>query len=254
MNLNLSISSSLTFCDAPENWQIGVQDPATPSMEGMLFFHHQLMFFLVMIGTFVFWLLIQVLINYNAESNKKSFKFTHSSELEIIWTITPAVLLIFIAVPSFSLLYATEEIDLPTLTVKVIGHQWYWSYEFSDFAVEKGSVMFDSYMVQTKDLEKGTFRLLEVDHRLVLPIKTHIRLLVTSADVIHSWAVPSLGVKIDATPGRISQGALYIKRKGLYFGQCSEICGVGHAFMPIVVKALDVNNFVKWLFNRIENN
>lgn len=243
-----------TFCDGPEKWQIGVQDPATPTMEGMLYFHNYLVFFLILIGSFVFWMLYQVLINYNEFVNSTSNKFTHSSLLEIVWTIVPAVVLVFIAVPSFSLLYSTEELIDPSLTLKVIGHQWYWSYEYSDFVEysDGESINFDSYMLASNDLPLGTFRLLEVDNRVVLPINTHIRVLVTAADVLHSWAIPSFGFKIDACPGRLSQGALFIKREGVFYGQCSEICGVNHGFMPIVIKSVVKDNFINWVSKKLE--
>jgi cytochrome c oxidase subunit 2 len=252
MNIN---SILISHCDAPEAWQMGVQDPATPAMEGMLFFHNYLVFFLILIGSFVFWMLYQVLVNYNEFVNPQSNKFTHSSLLEIVWTIVPALVLVLIAVPSFSLLYSTEELIDPSLTIKVIGHQWYWSYEYSDFAESANdeSINFDSYMLASNDLPLGTFRLLEVDNRVVLPTNTHIRVLVTAADVLHSWAVPSFGFKIDACPGRLSQGALFIKREGVFYGQCSEICGVNHGFMPIVVKAVDKANFIAWISKKLEN-
>lgn len=248
-----SMIFTVSYCDAPEVWQLGVQDPATPSMEGMLFFHNYLIFFLILIGSFVFWMLFQVLLNYSESVNKVSNKFTHSSLLEIIWTIVPAIVLVFIAVPSFSLLYSTEELINPTVTLKVIGHQWYWSYEYSDYAEKANgeSIEFDSYMVATDDLTKGSFRLLEVDNRVVLPINTHIRVLVTAADVLHSWAVPSFGFKLDACPGRLSQGSLFIKREGVFYGQCSEICGVNHGFMPIVVKAVSPDVFVSWVSKKL---
>jgi len=257
----------LTFCDAAEAWQIGIQDPATPVAEGMILFHDYLAFFLVFIGVFVFWLLYTIIEKFNEKANPKPLVFTHSSVLEIVWTIIPAIILIFVAIPSFTLLYSIDEIIEPQLTLKVIGHQWYWSYEYSDFnesfvkeiPCDKGSfyydkfnpIEFDSYMVPTAELSKGTFRLLEVDNRVVLPTDTHIRLLVTAADVLHSWAIPSFGIKIDATPGRLTQGALFIKRPGVFYGQCSEICGVNHGFMPIVVKAINPSEFLNnWLLRR----
>jgi cytochrome c oxidase subunit 2 len=243
-----------TYCDGPEKWQLGVQDPATPAMEGMLYFHNYLVFFLILIGSFVFWMLYQVLINYNEFVNTTSNKFTHSSLLEIVWTIVPAAVLVLIAIPSFSLLYSTEELIDPSLTLKVIGHQWYWSYEYSDFVEysDGESINFDSYMLSSSDLPLGSFRLLEVDNRVILPINTHIRVLVTAADVLHSWAVPSFGFKIDACPGRLSQGALFIKREGVFYGQCSEICGVNHGFMPIVIKSVVKDNFINWVSKKVE--
>jgi len=235
-----------SYCDAAEAWQLSIQDPATPVAEGMLFFHNYLMFFIISIGVLVFWILYYAFVG----NHKVTSKFSHSSLLEIIWTILPAVILLFIAVPSFSLLYSLDELSEPLVTVKIVGHQWYWSYEYSDYLTKSevlSNLNFDSYMISTDDLTLGSFRLLEVDNRLVLPVKTHIRLLVTSSDVLHSWAVPSFGIKIDACPGRLSQGSLFIKREGVYYGQCSEICGVNHGFMPIVVKAVFPTNFVKWL-------
>lgn len=251
----INLILNFSYCDAPEAWQMGVQDPATPAMEGMLFFHNYLVFFLILIGSFVFWMLYQVLINYNEFVNPQSNKFTHSSLLEIVWTIVPALVLVLIAVPSFSLLYSTEELIDPSLTIKVIGHQWYWSYEYSDFTEysDGESINFDSYMLASNDLPLGTFRLLEVDNRVILPTNTHIRVLVTAADVLHSWAVPSFGFKIDACPGRLSQGALFIKREGVFYGQCSEICGINHGFMPIVVKAVEKSNFISWISKKLEN-
>jgi cytochrome c oxidase subunit 2 len=251
----MNIFKLITLCDAAEPWQLGVQDPATPTMEGMIFFHNYLIFFLIIIGTFVFWILFIVVINYNSENNYISKKFTHSNVLEIIWTIIPAIALIIVAIPSFSLLYSTEELIDPSLTLKVNGHQWYWTYEYSDFNTNvDNNIEFDSYIVNTQDLyesesTKGAFRLLEVDNRICLPINTHIRVLITAADVLHSWAIPSFGFKIDACPGRLSQGALFIKRPGIFYVQCSEICGVNHGFMPIVVRSMEQAMFKDWVSN-----
>jgi cytochrome c oxidase subunit 2 len=237
------------YCDAAENWQIGIQDPSTPIAQGMLGFHNYLMIYLIVIGFFVYWMLYATL-----KTNSKSpSKFSHSNLLEIIWTVIPAFILVLIAVPSFSLLYSLDEITEPGVTIKVIGHQWYWSYEVVGFLLgsnyfnpNNNNFMFDSYMTNTDDLILGSFRLLEVDNRLVLPTNVHIRLLVTSSDVLHSWAIPSFGIKVDATPGRLSQASLYIKRTGLYYGQCSEICGVNHGFMPIVISAAPYSTFLRW--------
>lgn len=250
--LNKSI---LSYCDAPEAWQLGIQDPATPIAEGMIFFHNYLMFFLVVIGVFVMWMLSQVIFNFNESANPVPKRFTHSSLLEIIWTIIPAVVLLLIAIPSFALLYSLDEVIDPVVTLKVIGHQWYWSYEYSDYATLEGgeTLSFDSYMIPTSDLVTGSFRLLEVDNRVVLPINTHIRVLVTAADVLHSWAIPSFGIKIDATPGRLSQVSLFIKRQGVYYGQCSEICGVNHGFMPIVVRGVTTDRFTNWISAKLDN-
>lgn len=239
--------SFVSFCDAPESWQIGIQDPATPSLEGMLFFHDYIMTFMIVIGVFVCYILTFIYFAFNSEVNKNAFVFTHSSMLEIIWTLIPAFLLVLIAIPSFKLLYSLDELIDPSITLKAIGHQWYWSYEYSDYLEECGTIGFDSYMVADSDLTYGMFRLLEVDNRVLLPIKTHIRVLVTAADVLHSWAVPSFGIKVDACPGRLSQASLFIKREGVYYGQCSEICGVNHGFMPIVVRGTSAKNYLAWL-------
>jgi cytochrome c oxidase subunit 2 len=177
--------------------------------------------------------------------------------LEVIWTIIPAIVLLMIAGPSFSLLYSLDEAIKPDLTLKAIGNQWYWSYEYSDLASSKrdlsndeesvdNTISFESYMLPESDLALGQLRLLEVDNRVALPVKKHIRVLITSADVLHSWAVPSFGIKVDACPGRISQASLFILREGIYYGQCSEICGVNHGFMPIVVDVRNVEAFSDW--------
>ena len=253
---NLIKKYFFTFCDAPEAWQMNLQDPATPVVEGMIFFHNYLMVFLITIGILTLWML-WVAVNSFGEKTSELLpqKFTHSSVLEIVWTILPAVALLFIAVPSFALLYSLDELIDPVLTLKVIGSQWFWSYEYSDFSTSDwgDSLGFDSYMVSTDDLVKGSFRLLEVDNRVLLPINTHIRVLVTATDVLHSWAIPSFGIKVDACPGRLSQAFIFIKREGVYYGQCSEICGVNHGFMPIVVKGVTVDSFTNWITAKLDN-
>ena len=242
----------IAYCDAPLPWQIGFQDPATPIIIGIIHFHNHLMFFLVVIGTFVVWILYRAYALF-LNSNEHASKFTHSTPLEILWTLTPAILLLFIAGPSFALLYSIDEVVAPNISLKVIGHQWYWSYEYGDFIdtnTGKG-IIFDSYIVAEDDLSLGGLRLLEVDHRVKLPIHQHIRVLVSSADVLHSWAVPSLGIKIDACPGRLNQVSLYLLRKGVFYGQCSEICGVNHGFIPIVVESVDKDTYIKWVCNTL---
>lgn len=187
----------------------------------------------------------------------------HNPLIEIIWTIIPTFILVAIAVPSFSLLYAMDELNDPKLTVKVIGYQWFWTYEYAqDFDVVefdylkdalgysnrffRDSLIYDSVMLSDDDLQEGYHRLLDVDHQMILPAETHLRIIVTAADVLHSWAVPSLGIKVDAVPGRMSQVGLFIKHEGVFYGQCSELCGVNHGFMPIVIKAVSPNNFLAW--------
>ena len=266
---HLSSISMITFgffashalSDASEPWQVGLQDPATPIMESMLFFHNYLMMFLIAIGVFVSWMLGVVFLRFDSRVNLKADKFSHDSLLETFWTIVPAVILLFISIPSFALLYSLDELINPLLTLKIVGHQWYWSYEYSDYFLGSplgqfisfgNRLNFDSYMISTPDLTLGALRLLEVDNRAVLPTETHIRLIVTAADVLHSWSVPSFGIKIDACPGRLSQGSLYIKREGVYYGQCSEICGVNHGFMPIVVRGVSSKYFGAWTMSKID--
>lgn len=160
----------------------------------------------------------------------------------------------FVAVPSFALLYSMDEILDPAVTLKVVGHQWYWSYEYSDYTSSEGeSINFDSYMIPEEDLNfAGQLRLLEVDNRIILPINTHIRVIVTAADVLHCWAIPSFAMKIDACPGRLNQTSLFIKRAGVFYGQCSEICGVNHGFMPIVVEGVELEDYISWISNKLE--
>nr|WOC30361.1 cytochrome c oxidase subunit II [Eodorcadion gorbunovi] len=215
-----------------------LQDSASPLMEQLSFFHDHTLMILVIITVLVGQLLITLFFN----------KFIHrflleGQTIEIIWTILPAVTLIFIALPSLRLIYILDEINNPLLTIKSIGHQWYWSYEYSDFK----NIEFDSYMVPSNSLNPFNFRLLEVDNRMVAPFETQIRLLVTATDVIHSWAIPSLGVKIDATPGRLNQVSFVLNRTGLFYGQCSEICGANHSFMPIVIESISPKYFMKWI-------
>nr|YP_009231557.1 cytochrome c oxidase subunit II [Dixella aestivalis]ALZ48578.1 cytochrome c oxidase subunit II [Dixella aestivalis] len=217
---------------------LNLQDSASPLMEQLNFFHDHSMMILTMITTLVAYIMTMLLFN------KYTNRFLlHGQMIEIIWTILPAIVLMFIALPSLRLLYLMDEINEPIITLKTIGHQWYWSYEYSDFM----NLEFDSYMIPTNELELNGFRLLDVDNRIVLPMNNQIRILVSAADVLHSWTVPALGVKIDATPGRLNQTNFLINRPGLYFGQCSEICGANHSFMPIVLESVPTNFFIKWV-------
>ena len=237
--------------------QISFQDPATPLAEGIIDIHHHIFFFLVLIFIAVSWVLYKILIHFSLKlNNKKIFllshlRLTHHTLLEIIWTIIPSIILYLIAVPSFYLLYSIDEILDPSITLKAIGHQWYWSYEYSDYKIDFDILTFDSYMLPEDELVKGQLRLLEVDNPIVLPVNTHVRLLVTATDVLHCWAVPSLGVKIDAVPGRLNQASIFLKRLGTFYGQCSEICGVNHGFMPIVVKSVYLENYTAWVINKL---
>nr|ARH54093.1 cytochrome c oxidase subunit 2 [Arachnobas tricolor] len=215
-----------------------LQDSGSPLMEQLLFFHDHTLLILIVIIILVTQMLLSMFFN----------KFTHrflleGQTIEMIWTILPAIILILIALPSLRLLYLMDEIFNPLTTIKIIGHQWYWSYEYSDYK----TVEFDSYMIPSNELKPFNFRLLDVDNRMVIPFNSQIRIIVTSMDVIHSWALPALGVKIDGTPGRLNQSNFSINRTGLFFGQCSEICGANHSFMPIVIESISINFFLKWI-------
>nr|WBR65485.1 cytochrome c oxidase subunit 2 [Layahima sp. 4 YZ-2022a] len=217
---------------------LSLQNSSSPLMEQLIFFHDHTLLILTMITILVGYLLSTLFFN------KFINRFLLEGQtIEVIWTILPAITLIFIALPSLRLLYLLDEVDNPSITLKAIGHQWYWSYEYSDFL----AVEFDSYMTPTNELPENGFRLLDVDNRTTLPMNTQIRVLVTAADVLHSWTVPALGVKIDATPGRLNQTNFYINRPGLFFGQCSEICGANHSFMPIVIESIPMKSFINWI-------
>nr|ALN11754.1 cytochrome c oxidase subunit II [Rhynchophorus ferrugineus] len=218
-----------------------LQDSASPLMEQLMFFHDHALLILIIITILV----SQVLLNMFF--NKFSHRYLLDGQLiETIWTILPAIILILIALPSLRLLYILDEINNPSISVKAIGHQWYWSYEYTDYK----NIEFDSYMIPSNDLNPHNFRLLDVDNRLIIPFETQIRLLVSSLDVIHSWTIPSLGIKIDGTPGRLNQVGLIINRPGLFFGQCSEICGANHSFMPIVIESISPKYFLKWVISQ----
>jgi cytochrome c oxidase subunit 2 len=205
------------YGDIAEPWQILFQDSGTKIMEGIVNLHNWILFYLIMISIFVSWFLIVIVKEFNSSKNPISYrKLKDGTLIEVIWTLTPALILITIALPSFKLLYLMDEILDPTITIKTIGRQWYWEYEYSDYISPELS--FESYMVPTDSLEEGQFRLLEVDNRLILPSETSVRVIVTAADVLHAWTVPSLGVKIDCVPGRLNQVSLYVKRNGVYYG------------------------------------
>jgi len=237
---------------SPTQWPMTFQDPATPIMHGIVDLHHDVMALVTFVVVFVAVMLYGALNEFTEGKtyNDKSINdFTvHAPVLEVAWTVIPALILAVLAVPSFVLLFAADEVVDPALTLKVVGHQWYWSYEYSDYVNEDGeSLQFDSYMVPTDDLEEGQLRLLSVDNEVVLPVDTHIRVIITAADVLHCWAIPSFGIKLDACPGRLNQVGLFIQRPGTYFGQCSEICGVNHGFMPIQVNAVSLEDYCDWI-------
>nr|YP_010373146.1 cytochrome c oxidase subunit II [Hyperhalosydna striata]QTZ18394.1 cytochrome c oxidase subunit II [Hyperhalosydna striata] len=218
--------------------QLNFQDAASPIMLQLISFHDHAMLIVTLIIAMVGYAILSLFLNKFICNN-----IFEAQEIETVWTILPAITLLFLALPSLRLLYLMDEITNPSFTLKTIGHQWYWSYEYSDFS----DIEFDSYMTPTDDLTEGQFRLLEVDNRAVLPMQTEIRILVTAADVIHSWTVPSLGIKADAIPGRLNQLGVFISRPGVFYGQCSEICGANHSFMPIVVESVDFSSFTNWI-------
>nr|BAM75086.1 cytochrome c oxidase subunit II [Ceratoscopelus maderensis] len=217
--------------------QLGFQDAASPVMEELIHFHDHALMIVIMISLMVFYMIVAMV------STKLTNKYIiDSQEVEVVWTVLPGMILILIALPSLRILYLMDEINDPHLTIKAVGHQWYWSYEYTDYE----DLAFDAYMVPTQDLLPGQFRLLETDHRVVVPTESPVRVLVTAEDVLHSWAVPALGVKMDAVPGRLNQTAFLTSRPGVFYGQCSEICGANHSFMPIVVEAVPLEHFENW--------
>nr|YP_010882208.1 cytochrome c oxidase subunit II [Stheneboea repudiosa]WID87122.1 cytochrome c oxidase subunit II [Stheneboea repudiosa] len=215
---------------------ISLQDSSSSLMEQLIFFHDHIMLILMMIVTMVAYSMIMLIFNKFTNRN-----ILEGQTMELIWTVIPALTLFFIATPSLRLLYLMDEINSPSMTIKTTGHQWYWSYEYSDFK----DMEFDSYLTDKEDM--NNLRLLDVDNRLILPMNTFIRMIVTSLDVIHSWALPSAGVKIDGTPGRLNQTSMMLNRMGLIYGQCSEICGTNHSFMPITVEMIPINKFINWM-------
>nr|YP_009995300.1 cytochrome c oxidase subunit II [Ochthebius minoicus]QNP09703.1 cytochrome c oxidase subunit 2 [Ochthebius minoicus] len=219
-------------------YSISSQDSASPLMEQLIYFHDHTLMILGMITVMVSYLMTSLFFN------KLNYRFLMEGQLiELIWTIIPTVTLIFIALPSLNLLYLLDELNNPMVSIKSIGHQWYWSYEYTDFK----KIEFDSYMIPLNELSYNNFRLLDVDNRIILPYNSQIRMMITAADVLHSWTIPSLSVKIDATPGRLNQINFFINRAGLFFGQCSEICGANHSFMPIVLESISPMYFIKWI-------
>nr|YP_010718932.1 cytochrome c oxidase subunit II [Parnassius orleans]AIT70896.1 cytochrome c oxidase subunit II [Parnassius nomion]AJR33131.1 cytochrome c oxidase subunit 2 [Parnassius nomion]WDQ44535.1 cytochrome c oxidase subunit II [Parnassius orleans]WDV10677.1 cytochrome c oxidase subunit II [Parnassius orleans] len=219
---------------------LNLQNSASPLMEQIIFFHDHTLIILIMITILVGYLMF--ILFFNKFINRFLLE---GQMIELIWTIIPAITLIFIALPSLRLLYLLDELNNPLITLKSIGHQWYWSYEYSDF----NNIEFDSYMIQYNKNTPENFRLLDVDNRIILPMNNQIRIMVTATDVIHSWTIPSLGVKVDANPGRLNQTSFFINRPGIFFGQCSEICGANHSFMPIVIESISIKNFINWINN-----
>nr|AVP25687.1 cytochrome c oxidase subunit II [Xenorhina sp. TNHC-GDC 31177] len=218
--------------------QLGFQDALSPIMEELLHFHDHTMMTTFLISTLVLFIITSLMTTKLSSTNT-----IDAQEIEMVWTIMPAIILIVIALPSLRILYLMDEINNSNITIKTIGHQWYWSYEYSDLK----NINFDSYMIPTKTLNPGQIRLLEADNHMLTPTGMTIRTVVSADDVLHAWAVPSLGIKTDAIPGRLTQISFLISHPGLYYGQCSEICGANHSFMPITIEALPGMNFLNWL-------
>nr|AGN71053.1 cytochrome c oxidase subunit II [Callulina kreffti] len=218
--------------------QTSFQDAASPVMEELLHFHDHTLMAVILISSMVFYIIFTLMT-----TKLSSINTIDAQEIEMVWTVMPAIILITIALPSLRILYLMDETTNPDVTIKTIGHQWYWSYEYSDFT----NLTFDSYMTPTNQLPPGHFRLLEVDNRMTMPFAMMTRMIITAEDVLHSWALPSVGVKVDAIPGRLSQTSFTISSPGLYYGQCSEICGANHSFMPIVAETLPIQDFLKWV-------
>ena len=232
-----------------KDWQLSFQNPATDLMKEVVTLHNGILIVMTLITLFVLFLLFYVSFRFSAKRNPVPSTTTHNTIIEILWTAIPIVILVVMAIPSFKLLYKQEKSDSYDMTVKVIGHQWYWEYEYPDH----GNFYFESYMIEEEDLQKGDLRLLTVDNPLVIPANKNIQILITAGDVLHSWAMPSMGIKTDAVPGRLNETWINVKEPGTYRGQCSEICGRGHGFMPVVVKVLPENEFMAWV-NEAKNN
>lgn len=227
-----------------EPWQLGFQDAVSPTMERIASFHDLLMWIITLITIFVLALLAYVCVRFKAANNPVPSKRTHNAMIEVAWTAIPVLILVVIAIPSFKLLYYSDSVEETEMTIKAIGRQWYWSYEYPD----QGNFTFDAFMIADEDIdaEAGQKRLLETDNRVFVPVETNIRLLTTASDVIHSWAIPAFGVKLDAVPGHVNEVWFRVDEPGTYYGQCSELCGAYHGFMPIAVEALPKDEFEAW--------
>jgi cytochrome c oxidase subunit 2 len=227
----------------PTPWELGLQDAATPVMADITSFHTFVLWIVTAITIFVLALLLICIFRFNARANPTPSRTTHNTPIEVMWTIVPVIILVLIAIPSFRLLFTELDVPTPDLTVKATGKQWYWSYAYPD----NGNFEFDSLIVAEKDLKPGDLRLLTVDNELVVPVNKVVHVLVTGADVIHSFAVPSFGIKIDAVPGRINDTWFKATMTGVFHGQCSELCGKDHSFMPITVRVVNDNDFTAWV-------
>ena len=231
------------FADQPKDWQLGFQNPASDGMRDIVNFHNNLLLpIIIAISVFVLFLMLYACVRFRASANPNPSKRTHNVTVEILWTLIPCLILIVMAVPSFKILYKQDTIPKADLTIKAVGYQWYWGYEYPD-----ENIIFDSYMIEDKDLKANQPRLLTVDHEVVVPVNKVVKVLITANDVLHAWALPAFGVKRDAVPGRINETWFKAEKEGTYYGQCSELCGIKHAFMPITVKVVSEEDYQEWL-------
>lgn len=243
LGATLAVTMASALADQPHDWQTGLQAAVTPTMERINSFHNLLLYIITAISLFVLALMVYAMVRFRKSANPNPSRTTHNTLVEVVWTVVPIIILVTIAVPSFRLLFFADRAANPEMTVKAIGHQWYWSYEYPDH----GDFTFDALMVPDAEIKAGQVRLLSTDNAVVVPVNTDVRLLTTSADVIHSWAIPAFGVKLDANPGRVNETWFRVTRPGRYYGQCSELCGVNHGFMPIEVHAVSKEEFTRWV-------
>tara|TARA_B100000674_G_C37961994_1_gene972513 strand:+ start:2559 stop:3386 length:828 start_codon:yes stop_codon:yes gene_type:complete len=238
-----SLLPTLLLAEQPKDWQLGFQKSASEVMYDIVWFHdYMLLPIITAITAFVLFLVIYACVRFRASRNPVASKTSHNTFIEVIWTLVPCLILIVMAVPSFKVLYSQDRIPAADVTIKAIGYQWYWGYEYPD-----ENIIFDSYMIDEKDLLPGQPRLLTVDNEIVVPVNKVVKVLITANDVLHAWALPSFGVKRDAVPGRINETWFKADRIGTFYGQCSELCGIKHAFMPITVKVVSQNDYENWL-------
>lgn len=230
------------FASQPERWHYNFQDAATPVMDKIHDLHNLVMIILTLVAIVVFLILGYIIYKFRASKNPVASTRSHHTLLEVVWTAIPVLILLIIAVPSFKLIFYMDKAKDPELTLKITGHMWYWSYEYPEH-----KIAFDSNIIPEDQLKPGQLRLLEVDNQIIVPVNTTVRLLFTAADVLHSWTIPAFGVKKDCVPGRLNESWIYVERIGTYYGQCSEICGMKHGFMPIVVKVVSKEDFQKWV-------
>ena len=243
IHLFITLFPVTVLANQPKKWQMGFQEPASQTMRDIVWFHdYMLLPIIVAISVFVLFLMAYAMIRFRASRNPNPSKRTHNVAVEIIWTLVPCLILIVMAVPSFKVLYSQDTIPKADVTIKAIGYQWYWGYEYPD-----ENIIFESYMIEEEDLKEGQPRLLAVDNVVVVPVNKVVKVLITANDVLHAWALPSFGVKRDAMPGRINETWFKAEKEGTYYGQCSELCGIKHAFMPIEVRVVSVKEYEEWL-------